>query len=114
MSQPAPGIASKTSSPCAYVGIQQLQAFAATGRAFQERSEVFEHRTMRGAEPIRQGLNIQFGISLASITVRRDDLTTLQAITQCRVRAECTHDSLQGGTDYSKNETETNHFWKEC
>lgn len=69
------------------------------------------HRTMRRAELIRQGLNIQFGISPARITVRRDDLTTAQAITQCRVRAECTHDSLQGCTDYSKNETETNHIF---
>ena len=113
MSRSAPGIASKTRSPCAYVGIQQLQAFAATGRAFQARSEVFEHRTMRRAEPIRQSLNIQLGISLASITVRRDDFTAAQAITQCRVRAECTHDSLQDRQSYTVNNQRTNHNLKQ-
>ena len=111
MSRSAPGIASQTFSPCAHVGIQQLQAFAVTGRAFQLGREVFVHRTMRRAELIRQSLNIQFRAVIARQTPCRDDLTTSQAITQCRVRAECTHDSLQGGTDYSKNETETNHIF---
>lgn len=109
MSRSAPGIASLTSSPCAHVGIQQLQPFAATGRAFQDRREVFVHCTMRRAKLIRQSLDIQFRAIIARQAPCRDDFTTSQAITQCRVRAECTHDSLQGGTDYSKNETETNH-----
>jgi len=109
MSRTAPGIASQTFSPCAHVGIQQLQALAATGRAFQARSKVFVHRAVCSAKPIRQSLHIKFRAVIARQTPCRDVLTTSQAITQCRVRAECTHDSLQGGTGYSKNETETNH-----
>lgn len=113
MSQPAPCIASQTSSPCAHIGIQQLQALAATGRAFQDGREVFVHCTMSRAELIRQRLNIQFDISAARMTVRRDDLTTAQAITQCRVRTECTHDSLQGWLSYNENKKRTNHIFQE-
>lgn len=71
------------------------------------------HRTMRWAEPIRQSLNIQLGISLAIITVRRDDFTAAQAITQCRVCAECTHGSLQGWLSYTVNNQRTNHNLKQ-
>ena len=109
MSQPAPRIASKTCSPCAHVGIQQLQAFAVTDRAFQLGGKVIQHRTVFRAELSRQRLNIQFSVSPARMTVRRDDLTASKAIAQCRVRAECTHDSLQGWLSYTVNETETNH-----
>jgi hypothetical protein len=96
--------------PRADVGIQQLQALAVTGRAFQLGGKVIQHRTMRRAELIRQRLNIQFGVSAARMTVRRDDLTASQAIAQCRVRAECSHDSLQGWLFYIGNETKTNHI----
>lgn len=87
MSRSAPSIASQTSSPCAYVRIQQLQALAVTDPAFQLGCKVIQHRTMFRAKFIRQRLNIKFSISAARVTVRRDDLTTSQAITQCRVRA---------------------------
>lgn len=113
MSRSAPSIASLTSSSCAHVGIQQLQALAATGRAFQERSEVFVHCTMRWAELIRQSLNIQFRAVIARQTPCRDDLTTAQAITQCRVRAECTHDSLQDRLSYTVNNQRTNHIFNQ-
>lgn len=109
MSQPAPGIASQSRSPCAYVGIQQLQALAVTGRAFQLRREVFEHRTVCGAKLIRQRLNIQFGISSARMTVRSDGLTGSKAIAQCRVRNECTHGSLQSWLSYTVNKPNTNY-----
>ncbi|KAB2655942.1 hypothetical protein F9K94_15560 [Brucella tritici] len=113
MSQPAPCIASQTSSPRAYVRIQQLQALAVTDRAFQLGCKVFAHCTMRKAKLIRQRLNIKFSVSAARMTVRRDDLTTAQAITQCRVRAECTHDSLQGWLSYTVNKERTNHIFQE-
>ena len=112
MSQPAPRIASQTRSSCAHVGIQQLQPLAVTGRAFQLWREVFVHRTMRRAKLISQCLNIKFGISPARITVRRDDLTTAQAIAQCRVRAECTHDSLQDWLSYTVNISGTSNIWR--
>ncbi len=110
MSRSAPVVAANTCASCADVGIQQLQALAITGRAFQLGSEIVKHRTMRRTKRIRQCLNIKFGKSPARITVRRDDLTASQAITQCRVRAECTHDSLQGWLSYTVNKTNTNHI----
>lgn len=113
MSRSAPRTASQTCSPCAHVGIDQLQALAATGRAFQDRREVFVHRTMCRAEPISQSLHIQFRVVIARQTPCRDDLTTAQAITQCRVRAECTHDSLQGWLSYTVNKKRTNHIFQE-
>jgi hypothetical protein len=47
---------------------------------------------------------------MAPVAIRGQRKSVPFAVSQCRVRAECTHDSLQGGTDYSKNETETNHI----
>lgn len=109
MSRTAPVVAADTCAPSADVGIQQLQALAVTGRAFQLGRKIVEHRTMSRTKRIRQRLNIKFDISPARMTVRCDDLTTAQAITQCRVRAECTHDSLQGWLSYTVNKTNTNH-----
>ena len=109
MSPPAPWVFGKPGLPRADVGIQQLQAFAVTDRAFQLGGKVIQHRTVFRAELSRQRLNIQFSVSPARMTVRRDGLTASQAIAQCRVRAECTHDSLQDWLSYTVNETETNH-----
>lgn len=113
MSRSTPCIASLTRSPCADIGIQQLQALAATSRAFQDRREVFVHRTVRRAELFRQRLNIQFRAVIARQTPCRDDLTTAQAVTQCSVRAECTHDSLQGWLSYNENNRRTNHIFNQ-
>ncbi len=111
MSPPAPWVFGKSGSPRANVGIQQLQTLAATGRAFQLGGKVIEQRTVFRAELIRQRLNIKFGVSATGMTVRRDYLTASQAIAQCRVCAECAHDSLQGWLSYTVNETETNHIF---
>ncbi len=113
MLRTAPVVAADACAPSADVGIQQLQALAVTGRAFQLGRKIVEHRTMSRTKRIRQRLNIKFDISPARITVRRDDLATSQAIAQCRVCAECTHDSLQDRLSYTVNNQRTNHIFQE-
>lgn len=113
MSRSAPVVAANTCASCADVGIQQLQALAITGRAFQLGSEIVKHRTVRRTKRIRQCLNIKFGKSPARITVRRDDLTASQAIAQCRVCVRYPHDSLQGWLSYTVNNQRTNHIFQE-
>lgn len=84
-----------------------------TGRATQLVRKVFSERAVIWAELFNQPVNIKLFAVLAPVAIRRQQMPVALAIAQCRVRAECTHDSLQGGTDYSKNIKRTNHNLKQ-
>ena len=70
--------------------------------------KVFSERAMIWAELFNQGINVKPLTVVAPVAVRGNQISIPFAITQCRVRAECTHDSLQGWLSYIENKTNTN------
>lgn len=87
-----------------------MNLLRATGRAAQLVRKVFSECAMLWSELFNQGVNIKLFAVMAPVAIRGQQMPVPQAITQCRVRAECTHDSLQGWLSYSENISETNHF----
>ncbi len=53
---------------------------------------------------------IQRNVVMTAVTVSRDPVSVLDALTQCPVRADVAHSTLLSGCNYNRNETETNHF----
>lgn len=112
MLQPAPRILGKSLSVRADVRGKKLNLLRTAGRATQLVRKVFSQCAMIGAELLNQPVDIKLFAVVAPVAIRGQQMPVALAVIQCRVRAECTHDSLQGGTDYSKNETETNHIFR--
>lgn len=110
MSQPAPRIFGKARSIRVDLRGKKLNLLRTAGRATQLVRKVFSQCAMIRAELFNQPVDIKLFAVMAPVAIRGQRKSVPFAVSQCRVRAECTHDSLQGGTDYSKNETETNHI----
>lgn len=52
---------------------------------------------------------VQRNIVMTAVTVSRDPVSVLDALTKCPVRADVAHSTLLSGGNYNRNETETNH-----
>ena len=87
---------------------KKLNLLRTAGRATQFMRKVFVQRAMIWAELLNQGVNIKPLTVVAPVAVRGNQISIPFAITQCRVRAEYPHNSLQGWLSYIENKTNTN------
>ncbi|GAA5664925.1 hypothetical protein Brsp07_03424 [Brucella sp. NBRC 14130] len=113
MSRSAPVVAAARYSVRVDVRDEKLNLLRSAFRATQLMRKVFSERAMIWAELFNQGINVKPLTVVAPVAVRGNQISIPFAISQCRVRAEYPHDSLQGGTDYSKNIQRTNHIFQE-
>ncbi|WP_313030379.1 hypothetical protein [Brucella sp.] len=54
---------------------------------------------------------IQRNVVMTAVTVSRDPVSVLDALTNRSVRADVAHSALLSGGNYNRNETETNHIF---
>lgn len=87
---------------------KKLNLLRTAFRATQFMRKVFSERAMIWAELFNQGINVKPLTVVAPVAVRGNQISIPFAITQCRVRAEYPHNSLQGWLSYIENKTNTN------
>ncbi len=108
MSQPAPRIFGKACAVRVDLRGKKLNLLRTAGRATQLVRKVFLERAMIWSEFLNQPIDIKLFAVMAPVTIRGQRKSVPFAVSQCRVRAECTHDSLQGWLSYIENKTNTN------
>ncbi|KAB2693357.1 hypothetical protein [Brucella intermedia] len=92
---------------------KKLNLLRTAFRATQFMRKVFSERAMIWAELFNQGINVKPLTVVAPVAVRGNQISIPFAISQCRVRAENPHDSLQGWLSYTVNNQRTNHIFQE-
>ncbi len=110
MSRSAPVVAAARYSVRVDVRDEKLNLLRSAFRATQFMRKVFIKRAMIWAELFNQGINVKPLTVVAPIAIRGNQISIPFAISQCRVRAEYPHDSLQGWLSYTVNKTNTNHI----
>jgi hypothetical protein len=100
-------------SICADVRGKKLNLLRSTSRATQLVRKVFSQCAMIGAELLNQPVDIKLFAVMAPVAIRGQQMPVTLAITQCRVRAECTHGSLQDRLSYTVNNQRTNHIFNQ-
>ncbi|MPR63591.1 hypothetical protein D7027_17480 [Ochrobactrum intermedium] len=108
MSRTAPVVAAARYSVRVDVRDEKLNLLRSAFRATQFMRKVFSERAMIWAELFNQGINVKPLTVVAPVAVRGNQISIPFAITQCRVRAEYPHNSLQGWLSYIENKTNTN------
>lgn len=112
MSRSAPVVAPARYSVRVDVRDEKLNLLRSAFRATQLMRKVFIKRAMFWAELFNQGINVKPLTVVAPVAVRGNQISVPFAIAQCRVRAECTHDSLQGWLSYTVNKNRTSNIWR--
>jgi len=109
MSRSAPRIFGKALSIRVDLRGKKLNLLRTAGRATQLVRKVFSECAMIWSEFLNQPIDIKLFAVMAPVTIRGQRKSVPFAVSQCRVRAECTHDSLQGWLYYIENNKRTNH-----
>ncbi|WP_273771732.1 hypothetical protein [Brucella intermedia] len=112
MSRSAPVVAAARYSVRVDVRGKKLNLLRSAFRATQFMRKVFFERAMIWAELFNQGINVKPLTVVAPVAVRGNQISVPFAITQCRVRAEYPHDSLQGWLSYTENKNRTSNIWR--
>lgn len=91
---------------------KKLNLLRTAVRATQLVHKVFFQCAMIWSEFLNQPVDIKLFAVMAPVAIRGQRKPVPFAITQCRVRAECTHDSLQGWLSYTVNKNRTSNIWR--
>lgn len=110
MSRSAPVVAAARYSVRVDVRGKKLNLLRTAFRATQFMRKVFSERAMIWAELFNQGINVKPLTVVAPVAVRGKQISIPFAISQCRVRAEYPHDSLQGWLSYNVNKNRTSNI----
>lgn len=74
-------------------------------------NKIIVHCSVIRTKLFSKSRQVQCNVVVTAITVSRDPVSVLDALTNRPVRADVAHSALLSGGNYNRNETETNHIF---